>query len=141
MKYIVFKPFQGIAANGESVDLPIGSEFETIGFFIAKNNSAICRLGSLVANQHFAINDDGNGLQRGHLTYHIAYELPFSEAIVSFLQQNYPQFLKDSDALLFNQDFFDADIATLQTITDELENFNEIQGIVDETIQAFTTEV
>ena len=106
MIYIVFKPFQGIAANGDEVDLPVGAQFQTIGNFIAKDNSAICRLGSLVANQHFALNDDGNGLQRGQLSHHIAYESSFSNAQIDFIREHYPHFLKDSDAILFNQDFF-----------------------------------
>ena len=139
MKFIVFRDYKGITVSGDFVDLPVGSEFDTIGFFVAKDNAAICRLGSQVANMYFALNDDGNGLERGQLTYHIAYELQLSDSQADFIRSNYPHFLKDSDALLFNQDFFNADIDTLQTIADELDNLQEIQDTVIETVETFTT--
>ena len=154
MKYIVFRDYKGKTSSSAIVDLPVGSQFDTIGFFIAKDNAAICRLDSQVANMYFANNDDGNGLERGKLTYYIAYEYPYSsvnrfadndklnfvnQKAIDFIQQNYPHFLKDPNALLFNQDFFNADIQTLRTIADELDNLKEIQDTVIETVETFTT--
>ena len=139
MNYIVFRPYNGMTLSGQVLDLQVGEEFETVGDFIARNNAAICRIGSMVANQYFANNDDGNGIERGKLTYHIAYDSQLNDSQVQLLRDKYPQFLQPYDALLFNQDFFDADIETLRTLAAELDDIQEVEETVIETVESFTT--
>ena len=139
MNYVVFRNYNGLTLGGQALDLQTGEEFETIGDFIARNNAAICRIGSMVANQHFANNFDGNGIERGQLTYHIAYDSQLTTAQAELIRDKYPQFLQPYDALLFSQEFFDADIETLRTLAAELDGIQETEKTVIETVESFTT--
>lgn len=79
---------------------------------------------------HFARNDDGNGLYRGKLTYSIAYasrkpnkenEYRFTENEISWLRKNYSKYLREDDvAVIFNYDFFNADICELEKIAKKI---------------------
>ena len=74
MEYIVHHRCRETAATGERLNLPYGSTFETIGDFIATpEGKAICFTTSELAHKYFSRNDDGRGLERGALTYAIAY--------------------------------------------------------------------
>ena len=116
MKYICTRDYSGVIGNGDTADVAYGAEFDTIGSFIAFENKALCRIGSQIAKEHFAINDDGNGLERGAITHYFAFEHSFSEAEATTLQTKYPQFLNDG---VFSQEFFDADIDTLRSLMSE----------------------
>ena len=74
MKYITHNRFKKLAACGEAVNIPYGTEMETAGdFIITTEGKPICYATSEAAKMHFARNDDGQGLERGKLTWAIAY--------------------------------------------------------------------
>ena len=116
MKYICTRDYSGVIGTGDTANLAYGAEFDTIGSFIAHNNAAVCRIGSQVAREHFALNDDGNGLERGAITHYFAFEHKFTEDEAAKLQTKYSQFLNGG---VFSQDFFDADIDTLRALMSE----------------------
>lgn len=133
MEYIVHHRFKGIAATGERMNIPYGSRFETIGDFIATPDAkGICYTTSEAAKQHFARNDDGQGLERGKLTWAIAYSSRerksadghrqrFTDEEIELLERWWSRFLRDDvETILFNQAFFDADPAELRPIAQAL---------------------
>lgn len=78
----------------------------------------------------FARNDDGKGLKRGKLTYEIAYAprhpnkdngFRFTPDEAEILVKKYGRFLRnDSDMIIFNKEFFDAEIEELEEIKREV---------------------
>jgi len=70
MSYIVHKRFKGKAVCGE-VNIPAMTECKVVEGLIFHKGKIICIETSENAHQHFAINDDGNGLERGRLTQNI----------------------------------------------------------------------
>ncbi len=133
MEYIIFKRFKDKAICG-NVNLPAMTICqETNGILHcqvyneAKGQSEhkiLCRTTSENAHMHFARNDDGEGMQRGHLT----------EAIIKTLAKNdkrhqtrWNKVWKDKvcqaykrpehqDHWVWNHAFFNADIETLTYI-------------------------
>ena len=62
MKYITHNRFKKLAACGEAVNIPYGTEMETAGdFIITTEGKPICYATSEAAKMHFARNDDGQG--------------------------------------------------------------------------------
>ena len=132
MEYICHKPFRRKGALGNKFFIKKGKTFNTIGdFIVSQDNKPICAVTSRVAYQHFARNDDHQGIQRGDLTYKIAFLERQPDEKIGFrftpeerelLQTEYPQFLKqDCQYLVFNYDFFNANIDQLQELYDKLE--------------------
>lgn len=129
MKYIVHRRYKGPAADGSPLNIPYGTEVESIGDFIAtQEGKCICCIGSDVAQKHFSYNDDGRGLERGALTYAIAFSarnegqgFRFSNKERAFIKHDYEKFLKkDIDMILFNESFFSASIDELSKLADAL---------------------
>lgn len=132
MKFIVHHRFKGIAACGEKLNIPYGTELDTAGdFIITPDGKAICFQTSENAKLHFARNDDGQGLERGALTWAIAYSerrreskagiYRFSDEEREMLQRDWPHFLReDCEFILFNEAFFAAPIEELQKLADAL---------------------
>ncbi len=133
MKYIVHHRYKGPAADGVRVNLPYGAVFETVGPLIATpEGRGICFPTSEVAHRHFAVYDDGRGLERGALTHAIAYgqrarKWPdgsvhrFSEAEAELLARKWGHWLwQDADVILFNEDFFTAKPEEVRRLADEL---------------------
>ncbi len=125
MEYITHHRFKGKAACGERMNIPYGAKFNTIGAFIATDDGkAICVTTSETAKKHFALNDDGHGLERGALTYAIAYGrrttpggLRFTEEEIDILERDWRHFLRDNvDVILFNDAFFAAEVADLEQL-------------------------
>ena len=131
MKYICHKRYRKTGASGKEYNIRYGTEFSTVGAFIADGPEAICAVGSEDAHRHFARNDDGMGLQRGQLTYRIAYAdrrpnknngFRFTPEEIEMLETEFPHFLRDDvDTILFNHDFFNADVRDLQELIRRLE--------------------
>lgn len=128
MEYIVHHRCRGISASGRRINIPYGMKFDTIGNFIATaDGEAICYPSSEMAHKYFARNDDGLGLERGKLTYAIAYSQRtrygggnskrrqrFTDGEITALQQYWPQFLvPDVSVILFNTAFFHAELPEL----------------------------
>ena len=91
----------------------------------------VCIYRSLVGKQHFAVNDDGKGLERGVITYALAYaprlrwsedkEHPrqqrFTDAELKTLSEKWGHYLKPNiDMLLFNDVFFEESPDVLREI-------------------------
>lgn len=128
MTYITHRPFNGIAASGRKMEIPYGSEFSVIANWIATpQGEAICSIHSENAKRCFAVNDDGCGLERGALTWAIAYEprqgqkgFRFSDSEIELLEKDYGRWLRDTEFILFNDDFFAASVPELQKLADAL---------------------
>ena len=125
MKYVTHHRFKELALWGERLNIPYGTELDTEGYSIVMpDGRAICYSTSENAKKHFSRNDDGRGLERGALTYAIAYSrrdagngFRFSEAEAEILTRDWGHFLRpDVDVILFNEDFFAAEPEELQKL-------------------------
>lgn len=131
MQYICHVRYDKIGASGKKYLIRFKDKVETVGHWIAKGAEAICADTSDDAFRHFARNDDNNGMERGKLTYKIAYaprhpnidnDYRFTENEIDMLRQEYDRFLiKDKTAVIFNYDFFNADIEELRELYNRLE--------------------
>jgi len=131
MEYICHKRYKKRGASGKAYLFRRGKKLETVGRFICTGPEAVCAIRSEDAFRHFARNDDGNGFERGKLTFAIAYAkrqpnkengFRFTEQEVDMLETEYPHFLRrDVDTLIFNEDFFNADIGELKELYQKLE--------------------
>jgi len=129
MNYIVHHRFKDKGACGKYFNLPYGTKLITVGEFIATTDKKIiCFPTSENGRKYFAINEDGKGLERGALTYAIAYQqrnagngFRFSDDEAKLIKENYSHFLRqDADVILFNDSFFEADVKELQALADAL---------------------
>lgn len=133
MKYITHNRFRKLAACGATLNIPYGTELETAGnFIVSPDGKPICCITSENAKQHFAHNDDGQGLKRGKLTWAIAYsqrvrtgqsgrQQRFTEQEIKLLETKWAHFLRrDVEVILFNEDFFAAAVGELQQLADAL---------------------
>lgn len=125
MKYVTHHRFKELALCGERLNIPYGTELDTEGYSIVMpDGRAICYSTSENAKKHFARNDDGRGLERGALTYAIAYSrrdagngFRFSEEEAEILTRDWGHFLRpDVDVILFNEDFFAAEPEELKKL-------------------------
>lgn len=133
MKYITHNRFKQLAACGEPLNIPYGTELETAGnFIVSPEGKPICCTTSENAKMHFARNDDGQGLERGKLTWAIAYsrrvrtgqsgrQQRFTEQEIKLLEDKWAHFLRqDVEVILFNENFFAAAVNELQQLADAL---------------------
>lgn len=130
MKYICHRKYNKIGACNELYNIEVGQTFFTIGKYIADDSKAICHIASEDAFKYFAKDDDGQGLERGRLTYEIAYAdrhpnsnngFRFTEAERDMLVEQYGQYIKDNtEYLRFNYDFFNADVNIIKEIANKL---------------------
>lgn len=129
MEFITHHRFRGLALYGERVNIPYGTELQAANdFLFTRDGKAVCCCISEIAKRHFAQNDDGRGLERGKLTYAIAYRgrqaeggFRFSEKEIEILKDEWGRFLrKNVDAILFNDKFFSAEPDELQKLADAL---------------------
>ena len=132
MQYICHRDYEGITESGKNMKISRGDVFPVIGVRIAKDNASICVTTSEISHMYFAINDDNQGLTRGDLTYAIAYSprekehsdghiFRFSEEEIEMITKDYKHFLKQNDPILFNHDFFTADINELKELANKLD--------------------
>ncbi len=132
MQYICTKRFDGIAETGKIVHIRQGEVLDCIAGRIARHNASVCLTTSYVAHQHFAVNDDERGMERGLLTYAIAFEhrerehddgyiYRFSQDELDMLCAEYPQWLKQQAPLLFNHEFFQAPVEELRELAERLD--------------------
>ncbi len=133
MKYITHRRYRSKDVLRNRINLPYGTELETAeGFIVTKDGHLICYRTSETAKMYFSPNDDGRGLERGVLTWAIAYssrarEWPdksvhrFSKAEVKMLERDWRHWLRqDVDTIIFNDDFFSARPEDLQKLADAL---------------------
>ena len=128
MDYITHRRFKANAMCGR-INLRYGTRVISEGGLICKlDGEPICFTTSENAKMYFARNDDGRGLERGALTYAIAYGkrkgvkgFRFTNAEREMLTQEYAHWLRqDTDYLLFNNDFFAADVGELRELANRL---------------------
>ena len=74
MNYVTHHRYKELALCGERLNIPYGTELHTEGYsLVLPDGREVCYSTSENAKKHFARNDDGRGLERGALTYAIAY--------------------------------------------------------------------
>ena len=132
--YIAHRRFRGRAlCNGDAADarvnIPAMTELELHGEIIClpDGRPVACR-HSQNGIAHFARNDDGKGMLRGRLTHAIAFGSRrgdgqghrFTEEERKMLVSEYIHWLEPLDQIIFNNDFYDADIADLQELAGRL---------------------
>lgn len=130
---VVFRRFKGDAICGE-VNIPYGTELMVQdGFVVFPDGRKITRVYSQNYIQHFALNDDGQGLVRGKLTYAIdfsprerkhknGYVFRLSEDEIDMIRKDWSKYLMPyDDTILFNNDFYDAPIEDLQKLAAALD--------------------
>lgn len=138
MEYICHRRYRSKGASGEWFNIRRGTKLGTVGNFIAVGSKAVCVVKSEAAYMYFARNDDGRGIERGELTNAIAYspQFPheedggyrFSEKQREVICTEYPQFLRDDvDTIIFNYDFFNAEVEELKEMRHRLEVVKCIQ--------------
>ena len=133
MIYVTHNRFKKLAACGETLNIPYGTELETAGeFIITGEGKPVCFATSENAKMHFARNDDGMGLERGKLTWAIAYsprvrkdengrQQRFTDQEIELLERKWAHFLRqDVEVILFNEDFFAAEVPELKELADAL---------------------
>ena len=129
MEYIAHKRYKGKAINRKDINLPRGSMLETVGdYIIDQKGNPVCFRQSEIAHKYFARNDDGNGLERGEITFAIAYKARnkslsgsrFSAADINLLLARWRKYLRPLDVVLFNDEFFNAPINELRRMKGEL---------------------
>ena len=124
-KIIVFNNFDKLAIYGEIVHFERGKELCTITQnnqeYVCDNNNLITKKGSQNYIQHFALNNDGQGLLRGDITFFLSNYDHYTDEQMTTLRTKWAEYLMDySDTILFNDNFYDADINVLNTILDSL---------------------
>lgn len=130
MEYITHKRYNKKALCQRDMNIPRGTRFKTIAHFIATDDGkAICTTTSDDATRYFARDDDGHGLRRGAITYTISKGpklhtdgSPFSEDDFKKLIELCDKYImKNQAAILFNHDFYKADIDELEDIVKTLD--------------------
>lgn len=123
MKYIVHRRFKAKTICG-NVNLPAMTECECDGTVISIGRNIICAAKSQSSHQHFAINEDGMGMERGRLTQAIqkalakrdeSHQARWDKVWADPICQPYKR-SDYEDYWLWNHDFFNADIDVLKHI-------------------------
>lgn len=131
MEYICHKRFKGKAFYGDA-NIPYGTKlYVKEGILYTNTNEPICYVTSQVAYDHFAVNDDEQGLKRGELTSEIIKTLAVKDdkyqtrwdkiwSDISLLRYKRIEY---DDYWLWNFSFFNASIVDLEKI------YNMIKGV------------
>ena len=126
--YICHRTFKGQTISGYR-EISSGYPLEERGGVIYDNGAPLCRVHSENAAKHFCRNDDNQGLERGALTFSIAYAERkaegylgrFSPEEAELLLKEYNHWLRPHrDVLLFNDEFFSAPVEELRTLAETL---------------------
>ena len=132
MQYITHTKFKGTSLDGKGVLISRGKRLERKDDILYFENHPICIYRSECAKMHFSKDDDKHGLERGDLTRKIAYSdnrvnvngwiSRFSEEQAEILcSDKWNKFLrKGHDVILFDDNFFDADLEELKELLSEL---------------------
>ena len=133
MKYITHHRFRGLAVCGDVLNIPYGTELTAEGdFLMTAEGKSVCCISSENGQRHFVLNDDGKGLERGALTYAIAFgtrrrrcgngAYRFDHREREMLVRDWGHFLRrDVDFILFNDEFFTAQTEELERLAAALD--------------------
>ena len=133
MKYVACRRFRGKDLNGVSVNIPYGSELNTNGKYICLGHVPVCFEKSQTAHKYFAINEDGKGLERGTLTFLLAF-MPrktkcgfrYTDKERAMLINNWGKYIRqDVDMFLFNHEFFCAPVEDLKAMANSIKMIPE----------------
>jgi len=122
--FIVFRDFNDIAICGE-VHLKRGEKFlstitEEREFICTNDKQLLVAVYSQNQIDHFARNDDDQGLLRGDLTYLLAHKI-FTEEQSDIIRKRWSKYiLPYTDTLLFNNLFYELPIDILKKILSSL---------------------
>lgn len=133
MDYILHRAYAGKTIDGSEVRVPAGTELISRFECVYLDGNPFCYTTSQVAHEHVSRDDDNHGMERGILTYAIAHSererynsdhtrrQRFTDQEIETLCERWGQYLNPhSDSILFNQDFYDADIKELKQMAKEL---------------------
>lgn len=128
MRYVVHHRFKGLGACGKQMNIPYGTVLKLKdGFISTEDGRLICTPVSENAHRHFSRDDDGNGLERGRITYAVAFKARnngrgarFTDREREILSTKWAQFLRPLDVILFNHYFFEAQIDELRKLAKDL---------------------
>lgn len=149
MRYITCKTFNGKGISG-MLKISKGSAIEvTDTGFLTHNEDLICAVSSQNAYDHFARNDDGNGMERFVLTHGIIADLSgimvkanqaaiemreggeaseeqidacyakYDEAI-AYIKANHPSFIRENGSWSF--EFYNADVSGLSDVSEKVKS-------------------
>ena len=122
MNYITHHRFKQKTMRGDYLNLPYGTKLICVANIIFYKNTPICYATSENAKQYFSRDNDNRGLERGALTYAIAFAPRGNSSRFTFEERNlltekYSHWLRrDIDYILFNDDFFNAEVEELQQL-------------------------
>ena len=133
IEYICHTRYDGVDCNSGHVLIRRGDRLERKGDKLFHKDKPVCVWRSLVSKQHFAINTDGQGMERGKLTHKLAYEARgdgsqrFTDQEQKLLREKYSHLLKPlDDVILFNDAFFELAPAELMQLERELNTIQEV---------------
>lgn len=122
--YITARRARFVAIDGRRVNIPWGTALELADGFLLLDGAALCAVTSQNAHDHFARNDDGDGLERGRLTAAIIsrlakrdtnhqkrWDLVWADPAC----QKYRR-MDHADHWLWNHEFFEAPLGDLRHI-------------------------
>ena len=142
-KYICFKDWKVSSLDDVDLELKRGEEAELRANVIYCQDHPVAVVNSWEGRKHFANNYDGEGLQRGDITYAIVYSprriinslghvYRFSEEEQNIIREKYSDYLRSDhiDVILFGDKLFEErDIYKLRQfineINIEIKNANE----------------
>ena len=123
MEYITHTRFKGVSLCGD-VNIPALTPCECRNGIIICNGKTICAASSENGITHFCRNDDGRGMERGRLSKAIRRKLEkkdkdhqarWDKVWADPVCQPYKRTEYD-DYWIWNEDFYNADIAVLEHI-------------------------
>ena len=128
MKYITHHRFKNKGLCGKQLNLPYSTELTRRGDFLYCGDSKVCVYRSDNGKRHFAIDEDGRGLERGTLTYAIAFSnrnlgkgYRFNEEERKLISTKYCHFIiPEHEYIIFNDRFFEAAVEELQEMANAL---------------------
>lgn len=132
MKYITHRRLKGKGLCDKVLNLPYGTRLKADenGMLTTKTGDTVCHVNSDSCKMHFAVDDDGKGLERGKYTWAIAFSkkhmtpdggFRFTEKQRSIIVRHYQCFIvPEHDFIIFNNKFFKAPVEELKKMAKEL---------------------
>ena len=126
-QYITFRPYEHKALSGRMRLYPPGVKFEEMQGVIFRDGEPVCNVHSENGRHFFAYDGDGNGMERGFLTYAIATAtrkdregFRLREYEREEFRSKFPNYVQDSGGFLFTDAFYHAPIDHLRAMADYL---------------------
>ena len=122
MEYITHLRFKGKDLTGKSILITRGKKLIRKDNYLYFENRPICHFHSECARQHFAINEDKQGLLRGDLIEKIAYSNNMNEYQFNLLRSDkWNKFINlEHEVIIFKDNFFVTEIDELKQLYNEL---------------------